>query len=257
MTADIQLYTINTGHRSIHEPVPMPPAKPKLHPLKRHLSAREGTGGSLAERAYKTLHAAIQSSELKPGTRLRELKLTEWFGVSRTPIREALKRLENDGFIVNEPNEGLIVAKLDTRMVSELYEAREVLEGAAAAFAARHASDGEIAVLREIVKRDNEIGDNPALLAANNRLFHEALYRSAHNRYLQKTLSAFREAMSLHVSTTLSIPGRSKAALEQHNAIVTAIENRKPAQAEKAARDHIKDAYRLRLRLLHKIGEDL
>jgi DNA-binding GntR family transcriptional regulator len=237
-------------------------ANPKTHPVKRQLSLKRQlstpgeSGGSFADKAYKTLHAAIQSNELKPGTRLRELKLTEWFGISRTPIREALKRLQGDGLIVNDPNEGLIVAKLDVRMLSELYEVREVLEGTAAAFAARHASDGEIAVLREIVKHGNEICDDPALLAANNRLFHEALYRSAHNRYLQKTLSAFRESMSLHVSATLSIPGRTKASLEQHNAIVTEIENRNPTKADEAARAHIREAYRLRLRLLPEIGDE-
>lgn len=232
-------------------------ANPKAHPLKRLLSAQSEAGGSLAERAYKTLHAAIQANELKPGTRLRELKLTEWFGISRTPVREALKRLQSDGLIANDPDEGLIVARLDVRMLSELYEVREVLEGTAAAFAARHASEGEIAVLREIVRQGEQAAGDPAQLAANNRLFHEALYRSAHNRYLQKTLSAFRESMALHVSATLSVAGRTQASLAQHDAIVTEIENRNPAKADEAARIHIREAYRLRLGLLTGIDDAL
>jgi DNA-binding GntR family transcriptional regulator len=235
----------------------MPAIKSKVHPLKRQLSSQEEAGGSLAEKAYKTLHAAILANELKPGTRLRELKLTEWFGISRTPVREALKRLQSDGLIANDPDEGLIVAKLDVRMLSELYEVREVLEGTAAAFAARHASEGEIAVLRQIVRQGEESAMDQAQLVANNRLFHEALYRSAHNRYLQKTLSGFRESMSLHVSATLSIPGRTRISLEQHSAIVTEIENRNSVKADEAARLHIREAYRLRVGLLTGIDEGL
>jgi DNA-binding GntR family transcriptional regulator len=231
--------------------------KRKEHPLKRQLAAQAGSGGSLADKAYKSLHAAIQSNELKPGTRLRELELTEWFGISRTPIREALQRLQSEGLIVNDPELGLIVAKLDIRMLSELYEVREVLEGTAAAFAARHASEGEITVLRELVRQGYEDCKDPDQLAANNRAFHEALYRSAHNRYLQKTLSAFRESMSLHVSATLSVAGRSKESLDQHNMIVSEIENRNPAGAEEAARAHIRQAYRLRLGLLTNLSGEL
>ncbi len=209
-------------------------------------------GVSLSERAYKKIHQAIQSGELKPGTRLRELDLTEWLGISRTPIREALKRLEGDGLIINESNQGLVVTKLDLRMVSELYEMREVLEGTAAAFAARHALDGEISVLRDIVSRELQIKDDPVALTEHNRIFHEALYRSTHNRYLEKFLNTLRESMALWVHTTLSVPGRSQEALNQHDAIVSAIERRDVAGAEQSARDHIRDAYRLQLRLIHK-----
>lgn len=208
-------------------------------------------GGSLSERAYKHIHKAIQSGTLKPGTRLRELDLTEWLGISRTPIREALKKLESDGLIINEPNQGLVVTKLDLRMISEIYEIREVLEGTAAAFAARHALDGEVSVLRDIVSRELQIKEDSAALVEHNRVFHEALYRSTHNRYLQKFLNTLRESMALWVHTTLSVPGRSQEALDQHNAIVDAIERRDITAAEQAARQHIRDAYRLQAKLIH------
>lgn len=208
-------------------------------------------GGSLSERAYKHIHKAIQSGTLKPGTRLRELDLTEWLGISRTPIREALKKLESDGLIINEPNQGLVVTKLDFRMISEIYEIREVLEGTAAAFAARHALDGEISVLRDIVSRELKIREDSTALVEHNRIFHEALYRSTHNRYLQKFLNTLRESMALWVHATLSVPGRSQEALDQHEAIVGAIEKRDVTAAEQAARQHIRDAYRLQAKLIH------
>ena len=212
--------------------------------------------GSLSESAYRHIHKAIQSGTLKPGTRLREVELTEWFGISRTPIREALKRLESDGLIINEPSQGLVVTKLDLRMVSEIYEIREILEGTAAAFAARHALDGEIAVLRDIVSRELEIKDDAVALVEHNRIFHEALYRSTHNRYLERFLNTLRESMALWVHTTLSVPGRSQEALNQHDAIVTAIERRDAPAAEQAAREHIRDAYRLQLKLKQNYDTD-
>jgi DNA-binding GntR family transcriptional regulator len=208
------------------------------------------SGGSLSESAYKQIHKAIQSGSLKPGTRLRELELTDWLGISRTPIREALKRLENDGLIFNEPNQGLVVTRLDSRMISEIYEIREVLEGTAAAFAAKQALAGEITVLRDIVSRESKIKDDPVALVEHNRIFHEALYRSTHNRYLQKFLNTLRESMALWVHTTLSVPGRSQEALDQHDRIVSAIEKRDSIAAEQAARQHIRDAYMLQLKLI-------
>ena len=99
-----------------------------------------------SERAYQQLRGAIQAGQLLPGTRLREVELAESLGLSRTPVREALSRLESEGMVVNEPNRGMMVTRLDASMVSELYVMREVLEATAAALAARHAPDVEISL---------------------------------------------------------------------------------------------------------------
>ncbi|MEN3297094.1 MAG: hypothetical protein V7642_6347 [Burkholderiales bacterium] len=205
---------------------------------------------SRGEEAYQKLQTAIQSGALKPGTRLRESELAEWLNISRTPVREALNRLQTEGVIVQEPRRGMIVAELDHSMVAELYVMREVLEGTAARLAARHASDVEIAMLREIADRDKATKDDPVKLAKNNRLFHETLYRASHNRYLLKTLSMLRESMALLGQTTLSIPGRSETAFEEHDALVAAIERHDGAAAEDACRAHIRAAYRARMRLM-------
>jgi DNA-binding GntR family transcriptional regulator len=211
-------------------------------------------GGPLSrtrgEDAYQKMLDAIQSGRLKPGMRLREVELSEWLGSSRTPVREALNRLQTEGLAVQEPRRGLIIAELDHTMVSELYQMREVLEGAAASLAARHASDLEIGVLRDIADRDRTIGDDPVKLAKNNRLFHETLYRAAHNRYLSKTLSSLRESMALLGQTTLGLPGRSSTTFDEHDALVGAIERRDPLQAEQAGRAHIRAAHRARMVLM-------
>lgn len=216
----------------------------------------EQSSFSRGEEAYQKMLEGIQSGTLKPGMRLRETELAEWLGSSRTPVREALNRLQTEGLVVQEPRRGMIIAELDYSMVSELYFMRELLEGAAARLAARHASDVEIAMLRDIADRDKTSGDDPVKLAKNNRLFHETLYRAAHNRYLLKTLSMLRESMALLGQTTLSLPGRSSTAFAEHDALVAAIERHDAAAAEEASRAHIRAAHRARMKLMfEQIGE--
>lgn len=201
--------------------------------------------------AYDRLHAAIQSGELRPGARLVEQELATWAGASRTPIREALARLEAEGLVVREPGRGTRVVELDAGMVAELYVMREVLEGTAAALAARHASDAELAALREIAKVDRRPGKrSPAARSENNRRFHDTLYRCAHNHYLLRAVSALREAMAVLGNTTLGLTGRSETALEEHEKLLRALEARDAAAAESAAREHIRAAYRARLELM-------
>jgi DNA-binding GntR family transcriptional regulator len=210
---------------------------------------------SRGEQAYQQLQAAIQSGTLKPGTRLRESELAEWLGSSRTPVREALNRLQTEGLVVQEPRRGMIIAQLDHNMVAELYVMREVLEGTAARLAARHASDVEVAMLREIAERDKTLNNDAVRLAKNNRLFHDTLYRAAHNRYLLKTLSMLRESMALLGQTTLSLAGRSETAFAEHDAVVAAIEKHDAAAAEEACRAHIRAAYRARMKLMFEALE--
>jgi len=94
---------------------------------------------SSSERAYKILTRAIERGELKGGTRLREGELAAQIGMSRTPVREALARLVEQGLIFNDGSRGLVVVELDHRAITELYAMREVLEGMAARLAAQHA----------------------------------------------------------------------------------------------------------------------
>lgn len=206
---------------------------------------------SRSEQAFRRLLEAIQTGLLKPGTRLREVELAAWLGISRTPVREALGRLVSEGLAVNDAGRGMSIAELDLGQVNELYAMREVLEGSAAGLAARHASDVEISILRELVERDRQVGgEDPARLAANNRLFHDNLYRAAHNRYLLKTLNTLRETMALLGQTTLAQTGRSERAIDEHESIVAAIEQRNPEAAEAAGRAHVRAAQRARLNLM-------
>jgi len=201
------------------------------------------------ERAYQSLMRAISRGELKSGTRLREIDVAQRTGLSRTPVRAALARLEEQGLVVNDSARGLIVAELDQGAVCELYAMREVLEGTAARLAARHASDVEISILREIIERDATLTDAHAL-AENNRLFHATLYRSSHNRYLLKMLRSIHEAMLLLGQTTLAATGRPEASRHEHSELVAALEHRDAEAAERCARQHIAAALKVRLTLM-------
>ena len=112
---------------------------------------------------------AIDAGEYPPGARLLETELAARFGVSRTPIREALRRLETQGVVTHEPRKGAVVASLDYDQLGELYAVREVMEGLAARLAARHASPAEIQLLRDMIAEDRKINDPKAQSQANKR----------------------------------------------------------------------------------------
>lgn len=199
---------------------------------------------------YHEIYQLLLTGVFKPGDRVTEAKLAERFGISRTPVREALSRLENQGLLQHQPYRGMVVPTLDPQEVTELYVMREVLEGTAAALAALHATDVEISVMKDIVMRDRENINNTELLAHSNKLFHQSIQRAAHNRYLVQALNALEESMALLGPTSLSVDGRAKEALDQHEAIVAAIESHDCKAAEATARAHIKGSHRARLTLM-------
>ena len=171
---------------------------------------------SRGEWAYGRLKMEIANGTMEPGSRVRENEIAERLGISRTPVREALRRLEAEDLIVHVPHQGAIIAELDHQAVIELYDMRETLEGTAARYAARHASEAEIQDLVELVESEQEnVGDFKAL-AQLNRAFHGALYRAGHNRYLLKALLSLSDAMILLGGTTLAVPDRFPAAHAEH-----------------------------------------
>ncbi|WP_424136392.1 GntR family transcriptional regulator [Roseomonas chloroacetimidivorans] len=207
---------------------------------------------SSGSEAYDLLLQAIESGALPAGTRLREAELAERFRISRTPVREALKRLEAQGLVLHEPHHGAVVASLDYGQMTELYHMREVLEGTAAGLAATHATVTEVEILREMVERDRGLLDDPQALAATNRAFHRQVRLSARNRFLNATLENMRISLALLAGTTLAVPNRGAESVEEHEAIVAAIERRDAAAAEASARQHIRNAFKARIGLEHR-----
>lgn len=204
-------------------------------------------GPRLAEQAYQALRAAIQEGRLEPGQRVPELELCAWLKVSRTPVREALRRLQSDGMLVHAPGGGLAVAHHDVRALAELYDVRESLEGTAAGLAARHADPAEIQVLEAMLGAHRDLPDAPRVHARENKLFHERIYSAAHNRFLLKSLQDLHNAVALLGRTTFAAPGRIEQAWAEHAGIVAAIARRDPAEAETLARAHVRRGYQIRL----------
>ncbi len=198
--------------------------------------------------AYSMILEAIDHGVYRPGDRLVENELAERFGVSRTPIREALQRLETQSLLTRD-GRSLIVASLDHNQMAELYAVRTELEGLAAQLAARHATGEEMRVLREMVEADRALVDDPQALAQANRRFHRQLHLASHNRFLVQQLNLVHQSMALMATTSLAAEGRSNVALEEHDRIVSAIEARDEDAAREALKEHISKAFVTRLKL--------
>ncbi len=197
--------------------------------------------------AYELVLEAIDSGDYRPGDRLVESELAERFGVSRTPVREALQRLETQAILVRD-GRSMVVASLDHDQLGELYAVRAQLEGLAAQLAAQHAAPEEIRILQEMVAQDSALVNDPAALARANRRFHRQIHLASHNRYLIRQLESVHRTMALLTTTSLAADGRGADALAEHALIVEAIAKRDKAAADKALRDHISMAYETRLK---------
>jgi DNA-binding GntR family transcriptional regulator len=205
--------------------------------------------------AYSRIKEAIDEGQLGPGTRVTEVDLSERLSMSRTPVREAIYRLESEGLLSHEPRRGLIVTRPDHQMIVELYTMREVLEGTAARLAAQHASEAELVTLAEINGAEPAMFGEPKALSRLNRRFHSLIYMSAHNRYLLRNLENLASTVAL-LPTMLDLSGRPMEAHREHIEILNAITERRAADAEEAARSHIRSAGRHRVELLSETGSD-
>jgi DNA-binding GntR family transcriptional regulator len=190
--------------------------------------------------AYDLILDAIDQGIYGPRDRLVEAELAERFGVSRTPIREALQRLETQAMLTRD-GRSLVVASLDHNQLAELYAVRSALEGLAARLAAKHATAEEVRVLYDMIAVDREIVGEPRKLSRANRRFHGQIHLASHNRYLVQQLEMVHRSMALLANTSLAVDGRGAEALDEHEAIVKAIEAGDEDAAEAALKARIRD----------------
>ncbi|MEX3016200.1 GntR family transcriptional regulator [Gymnodinialimonas hymeniacidonis] len=197
--------------------------------------------------AYAMILDAIDAGVYRPGARLVESELAERFGVSRTPIREALQRLETQSLLTRD-GRSLIVASLDHGQMAELYTVRQELEGLAARLAAKHAASEEVAVLRDMVEQDRALLGDPQALSRANKRFHHQIHLASHNRYLVQQLDLVYRSMALMARTSLAAEGRGEDALAEHEAIVDAIADQDGDRAAEALKSHLSTAFKVRLK---------
>ncbi|WP_375459474.1 GntR family transcriptional regulator [uncultured Enterovirga sp.] len=211
--------------------------------------AADDQGLPLAEQVYRRLRAEIRAGDLRSGHRLKEMELAARLRVSRTPIREAVRRLVSEGLVEVVAARGMAITTLDRQKVRELYALREALEGTAARMAAQHASPGDLATMRSILDAWRAM-DDPAEIARRNRQFHEAIRDAAHNGYLEQALTQLSNSLALLPGTTFELPGRAAEAHEEHLAMLRAIEERDSDAADAKARGHIAQAGQARFRIM-------
>jgi DNA-binding GntR family transcriptional regulator len=211
-------------------------------------AATEGRN-SVQKDAYTLILEAIEAGTYKPGDRLVESELAERLGVSRTPVREALQRLETQSMLTRD-GRSLIVSTLDHNQLAELYAVRTELEGLAARLAARHATDEEIRVLKSMAEEDRALlGGDPRALARANKRFHRQIHLASHNRFLVQQLDLVHRSMALMANTSFAAEGRDGVAIAEHDAIVAAIAAGDGEAAYQALKAHISRAFETRLRI--------
>lgn len=206
---------------------------------------------TLTDRVFAELRAAILAGRFRPGERLVEEKLSPEFGVSRVPMREAIKRLAAEGLAgPAEDGRGVAVASLSPEMAEELVEARAVLEGLNARFAARHRDPVILQRLREVQERGNAAaqGASPAELAALNGEFHDLLSRAGATRVLPDLIRPLRERTNLVFR--LNSTERAVADWQEHAMILAAVVEGDEELASLLAARHVRRAAKARMALL-------
>lgn len=216
----------------------------------RKLAPRPGQTGSQSRVSpYEMLRSAILSGELPAGQPLVETSLADWCGVSRTPIREALRRLEQDG-LVNHSEGGLVVRVRGPEEILDIYETRIVLEATAGRVAAERRTDHDVRLLRYVHERSKEIQatDTAGMVEANQQ-FHRLIWRASHNESLIDLLERLNLHLGRYPETTLSAPGRWAEARREHGELIEAIGQRRSDDAYRIAQQHFTHARDIRLAL--------
>lgn len=197
----------------------------------------------LRELVFETLRKAIISGELKSGERLMEVQLAEELGVSRTPVREAIRKLELEGLVVMVPRKGAYVAGVSLKDVAEVFEIRASLEGLAASLAAERITEEEIEQLERLLVQIKACVDKQDIdkLIKRDEEFHDALYKAARNEKLVQIINNLREQIHRFRVTSLTNPNRVKELFEEHKRIVEALADRDTEMARQLTQEHIEN----------------
>ncbi len=206
-----------------------------------------------SEFVYRSLKEQIISGDLAPDMRLIELAIAAEFDVSRTPVREALKRLAAENLVLADPARGMVVHAPDAREIEDVFIVREALDGLAARLAAHRITPSEIGRLRVVVDsmEDAIAAGRREQVGVANTHFHDVIYAAAGNEMLERLGRDLREFVRRFTTLPFASPDRVDHVLVEHRAIVTALEAHDPEAAELASRHHLAAAreYVVRMQL--------
>ncbi len=196
---------------------------------------------ALYQEVAERLRQRIFSHELTPGTWIDEQKLAEQYGISRTPMREALKVLASEGLVTLKPRRGCYVTEISERDLDDVFPIMALLEGRCAAEAVKKARATDIANLQAIHAEleDSASANNIDGFFEANQQFHKVIQELADNRWLLSMIQDLRKVLKLSRLHSLSLQGRLQQSLDEHRAIMAAIEARDTTKAEKLMHDHL------------------
>lgn len=208
----------------------------------------------LRELVCENIRQAIIDGTFSPGERLMEIQLADEMGVSRTPVREAIRKLELEGFVVMIPRRGTYVADISIKDITEIYEIRTSLDVLAAGLAAERITDEELETLNSYLV---ELGKNVPTMNMDkivelDTAFHNVLYTASRNERLVSIINNLREQLTGIRGRSMSYPGRLVETMDEHRALVDSIAARDVERAQRAARVHIENAEQTLLRSLDR-----
>ncbi len=209
----------------------------------------------LREVICESLRNAIKNGKLKPGERLMEVQLAEELGISRTPVREAIRKLEQEGYVIMLPRRGTYVSSVSVHDVQEIFEIRTALESLSTGLAARRIENSELEQLQHLLTEiegyiDKHDIDN---IVKTDIEFHDLLYKVSRNERLSGIISNLKEQLSRFRTLSMSYPGRLKETLEEHREMVEAIASGDVEAAREAAERHMVRAEETLLQAMQKI----
>ena len=197
---------------------------------------------NLRDQIYQIVHDMILSREILPGEKINEEDLAGKIGVSRTPVRECLCRLENEGIVEIIPRRGAFLRKYSRKKVAEVFDMREVLEGLVVRLAASVYDRELISRLRHVLDRVYSLPDQGENLTEFTRAdvkFHRLLLNVCNNEMLQNAMAVINTHLQIIRARTVVIPGRARRTVEEHYLVVEAMEKQDPREAEELMRRHI------------------
>ncbi|KYO66144.1 MULTISPECIES: GntR family transcriptional regulator [Thermovenabulum] len=202
------------------------------------------SGYSLRNKIYQHLKNAILNGVYKPGESLIELKVARELGVSRTPVREAIRQLELEGLVSSIPNKGVIVEGVTEKDVEDIYTIRKMIEGLAARWAAEKITPEQLKELKDILDLMEFYTQKGEIEKASelDTQFHDLIFKACQSRPLESVLSHFNHFIQRARLVSIKSIGRAPYTLEEHKKIYEALAKRNPEEAEQAMINHVEKA---------------
>lgn len=209
---------------------------------------------SLRGRVFHKIREDILEGKYETGEPIREVAVSQDLGVSRTPVREALKQLELEGLVTSIPNKGTVVAGITEQDIIDIYAIRSLIEGLAARWAAKKITEKQLKELEEIIELTEfyTTKHNMEHLHELDTRFHEIIYEASNSKPLRHILSDFHHYVQRTRMESIATPGRAQKSTQEHKAILEAIKKRDPEEAERLTNLHVKNVAKNMMRKHNK-----